>query len=352
MVMLFALSSFAGCGSTMNGSGGNYGYNTNGSGGGNASAANSGGRSSGAVSGAGGTGENTSPSPKAYVGLFGDDAVAVVDLAAAKVISTIAVSAPDGLVIRPDGAKVYVSSNSSNVVDVIDTATDTMKAAIEVGTQPAGLSITADGRYVVVSVQGDGQVAIIDTTTDAVISKASVGKAHNSGISADGARAFIASQVASAPSVDVLDVPSASEGRAFALDAAPRALCELAGKVFATVTGSADIEVLDAMSGQKTASIPTGGSPHDIRPTVDGAYVLTVSQTAGELEFVDPQTSSVVGHVPTGKMPHWIGLSSDGADAYVTNEGDGNLVIVDLAARSVQKTIAVGNAPRKIAVMP
>jgi YVTN family beta-propeller protein len=141
-------------------------------------------------------------------------------------------------------------------------------------------------------------------------------------------------------------------GPDFSLDAAPRALCELQGKLYATVAGSGDIEVLDATSGQKTTSIPTGGSPPDIRPTVDGTYVLTVSQTVGELEIVDPKTSSVIAHLPTGKMPHWIGLSSDGAFAYVTNEGDDTLVVVDLAAHTVEKTIAVGNAPRKIAIQP
>jgi YVTN family beta-propeller protein len=243
-----------------------------------------------------------------------------------------------------------VSSNNGSVVDVIDTATETVKTAIEVGTAPAGLSITDDGRYVVVSVQGDGQAAIIDTTTDTVVAKDPVGKAHNSGISADGKQAFVASQIVDAPSVNVVDVPSGKPGPDFALDAAPRALCELRGKLYTTVAGSPDIEVLDATTGQKRTSIPTGGSPHDIRPTLDGKYALTISQTAGELEVIDPDASSIVARISTGKMPHWIGLSSDGALAYVTNEGDNDLVVVDLLARTVEKTILVGNAPRKVAI--
>jgi YVTN family beta-propeller protein len=317
IVMLLALSSFAGCSSGMN---------------------------------ANGSGSSKPPPATAYVGLFGDNAVGVIDLDAGKIITTIPVPAPDGLVIRPDGSEVYVSSNNGHVVDVIDTATETVKTAIDVGMQPAGLSITADGKYVVVSVQGDGQAAIIDTATDTVLAKSPVGKAHNSALSADGTLAFVASQLTAAPAVDVVDLPSGKAGTTIPLDLTPRAVCELSGRLYATLAGSGDIAVFDATSAQKGTSITTAGSPHDIRPSVDGSLVLTVSQTAGELELIDPTMASVIAHVPTGKMPHWIGLSSDGSLAYVTNEGDNNLVVIDLATHAVTKTIAVGNAPRKIAI--
>ena len=46
--------------------------------------------------------------PKAYVGLFKDDAVAVIDTAQNKVLGTIPVpKGPHGLVVTPDGRKVY-----------------------------------------------------------------------------------------------------------------------------------------------------------------------------------------------------------------------------------------------------
>jgi len=113
------------------------------------------------------------------------------------------------------------------------------------------------------------------------------------------------------------------------------------------------VEVLNAATGQPGTQIPTGGSPHDIRPTIDGKRVLTVSQTMGDLEIIDPATGTIAGRVPTGKMPHWIALSSDGKLAYVTNEGDNNMVAIDLATQKVTKTISnIGAAPRKIALQP
>ena len=297
------------------------------------------------------TGTSSAPR-KAYIGVFGDNTVAAVDTTTWKVLTTIPVTAPDGLVVTPDGKKVYVSSNNAGVVDVIDTATEQVATSIAVGAQPAGIAIAPDGGHIVVSVQGDGFAAIIDTATDTVLGKTPVGKAHNGAISPDGSLAFIASQVSTAPGVDIVAMPGGTAGATFTLDASPRALCDLSGTLYVTVAGSAAIETLDATSGAKGASITTGGSPHDIRPTIDGGTVLTVSQTAGELEVIDPHAASVTAHVPTGTMPHWIGLSSDGKLAVVTNEGDNNISVVDLATHTVQQSYPVGTGPRKIAIQP
>src|SRR5438445_7262675 len=114
--------------------------------------------------------------PKAYVGLFKDDAVAVIDTAQNKVLSTISVpKGPHGLVITPDGRKVYVSSDGAATVSVIDTAADRVGVSIDVGANPHGLALSGDGSRVLVSGWGSNQVLVIDTTTDRVIE---IGRAH------------------------------------------------------------------------------------------------------------------------------------------------------------------------------
>src|SRR5947209_20593800 len=75
--------------------------------------------------------------PKVYVGLFKDDAVAVIDTAQNKVLSTISVpKGPHGLVMTPDGRKVYVSSHCAPTESLIDTATDRQVSRIQRGTNP------------------------------------------------------------------------------------------------------------------------------------------------------------------------------------------------------------------------
>src|SRR5690349_19902404 len=84
--------------------------------------------------------------PKAYIGLFKDNAVAVVDTSTNKVLTTIPVPAgPHGMVVTQDGSKVYVSSDGDSKVSIIDTATDTVTGSIEVGKTPHGLALSPDG---------------------------------------------------------------------------------------------------------------------------------------------------------------------------------------------------------------
>ena len=70
--------------------------------------------------------------PKAYVGLFKDNAVAVFDTASNQVTRTIPIATgPHGLVATPDGRWVYASSDGDAVVSVIDTATDEVSKTID-----------------------------------------------------------------------------------------------------------------------------------------------------------------------------------------------------------------------------
>lgn len=292
--------------------------------------------------------------PKAYVGLFGDNTVAVVDLAKNRVIKTISVPAgPHGVVMTPDGAKVYVSSDGATTVSVISTADDSISSSIEIGMTPHGLSISADGKTVVVSDFGADKAAIIDTSTDQVTATVEVNRPHNSAISPDAKLAFEGSQQMGMPAIVVIDLDTAKAVTSIALQQPPRALDYAPnGSVYFTVSGKDELEVLDPKTNELGPPIPTGGSPHHMLATKDGAFELVVSQTAGDLEYVDAKTGTVTASVATGTTPHWIALSSDGKRAYVTDEGSNDLAVVDLDAKSVVTTIPVGKGPRKLAVQP
>jgi YVTN family beta-propeller protein len=133
--------------------------------------------------------------PKAYVGLFKDNAIAVLDTGTNRVQGTIPVpQGPHGIVITPDGRKVYVSSDGASAVSVIDTQTDKVVRSIEVGANPHGLAISPDGRQVLVGAFGTNQVVLIDTSTDQIVQRLPVPMPHNSVLSPDGHRAYVGSQ--------------------------------------------------------------------------------------------------------------------------------------------------------------
>src|SRR5215468_4667011 len=310
----------------------------------------------GALGGWVGTGALTAAgAPKAYVGLFKDDAVAVIDTVQNKVLATISVpKGPHGLVMTPDGRKVYVSSDGAATVSIIDTASDRVAASIDVGANPHGLAISGDGSRVLVSGWGSNQAQVIDTETDRVIGNVPVAQPHNGTLNRDGRLGWVASQQQGATALVRLDLTAWKEVARVPVDKTPRGL-ELSPdgrRVFFTLAGVNAIQVLDTASNQIVAQIPVGASPHYAPFTPDGRWALAVVQGPGELAILDTATNTVTGTVAVGKAPHWSASSSDGRTAFVTNENSNDISVVDLASRTVTATIPVGNAPRKIAVQP
>ena len=293
--------------------------------------------------------------PKAYVGLFKDDAVAVVDTVQNKVLTKVQVpKGPHGVVITPDGRKVYVSSDGAASVSVIDTASDHVVASIDVGANPHGLAISGDGRRVLVSGWGSNQAEVIDTATDRVIGIVPVAQPHNGSLSRDGRVGWVASQKQDARALVRLDLDTWKEVARVPLNETPRGL-ELSPdgrRVFFTLAGVNAIQVLDTATNQIVARIAVGASPHYAPFTPDGRWALAVVQGPGELGIIDTANNTLAGAVPVGKAPHWSASSADGRLAFVTNEGSNDVSVVDVESRTVRATIAVGNAPRKIAMQP
>ena len=290
---------------------------------------------------------------KAYVGLFKDDAVAVVDVTQNRLLKTVPVpKGPHGLVVTPDGRKAYVSSDGASTVSVIDTGADRVVASIEVGANPHGLAVSGDGGRVLVMGWGSNRAVVVDTATDRVIGEVPVAQPHNGTLSHDGRTAWVASQQQSATALVRLDLTTWKETGRVPLDKTPRGL-ELSpdGKrVFFTLAGVNAIQVLDTATSQIVAQIAVGASPHFAPFTPDGRWALAVVQGPGELSILDTASNTVAGTLAVGKAPHWAASSSDSRTAYVTNEVSNDVSVVDLASRKVTATIAVGNAPRKIAV--
>ena len=294
------------------------------------------------------------PMVKAYVGLFKDNAVAVLDTSTNHVAKTIPVpTGPHGLVITPDGRQVYVSSDGASTVSVIDTATDAVTASVDVGKTPHGLALTPDAKTVLVAGFGTNQVSFLDTATNAVAGAVPVPSPHNIAISPDGRRAYVASQVQGSAALVVIDVTRRSVVGRVALDKVPRALnFSPDGKqLYFTEAGASAVQVLDPATDTVVDQIPVGASPHHPLFVGTGQTALVVVQGPGQLAVVDTATKAVTP-VTVGQFPHWVAVSSDGGFAYVTNETSDDVSVVALDTKKVIATVAIGGGPRKIVIQP
>src|SRR5262245_17304287 len=293
--------------------------------------------------------------PTAYAGLFKGNAIAVLDTGTNRVQGTIPVpQGPHGIVITPDGRKVYVSSDGASTVSVIETQTDTIVKSIEVGPNPHGLAISADGRQVLVSAFGTNQALLIDTRTDQIVQRLPVPMPHNSALSPDGQRAYVGSQQQGATAVVILDLIQGTQVGTVPLEKTPRGLTLSpdAKQLYVTVAGADAVQVVDLTGQRVVGQLPVGASPHLVMSLPNGSAVLVVSQGPGTLEFFDPTRHTVSRIVRVGTNPHWLAVSSDGRAAYVSNEGSQDVSVVDVASGTVTASVQVGNAPRKIVVQP
>jgi YVTN family beta-propeller protein len=295
------------------------------------------------------------PAPKAYIGLFKDNAVAVLDTSSNKVMKTIAIpTGPHGLVVTPDGRWVYASSDGAATVSVIDTRTDEVRTSIDVGPTPHGLAITPDGSRVLVAGFGTDQVEAIDTSTNQIAWAVSVPQPHNIAISPDGTTAYAASQLKGAEALAIIDLGTGTQSGSMPVDHTPRALniSPDGADIAYTLAGVDALQVADLTAQQLETQIPTGASPHHPLFTPDGKLGLVVAQGPGTLDLFDPATYTATGSIKVGTMPHWIGVTADSRWAYVTNESSNDVSVVDLAEHKVTATVPVGNAPRKIVLQP
>ena len=291
---------------------------------------------------------------KAYVGLFKDNAVAVLDTGTNRVIKTIPVPAgPHGMVITPDGRLVYVSSDGASTVSVIDTTTDAVTASIEVGKTPHGLALTPDAKTVLVAGFGTSQLSFIDVATNTVSGAVPVPIPHNIAVTPDGQRAYVASQVQGSAALVIVDLSSRSVVGRVALDKVPRALnFSPDGKqLYFTEAGAGAVQVLQPTTNTIVDQILVGASPHHPLFVGSGNTALVVVQGPGQVAVIDARSRAVTA-VPVGQMPHWIAASSDGGFAYVTNENSNDVSVISIDSKKVIATIPIGVGPRKIVIQP
>ncbi len=340
---------------------------------------------------------------KIYVANQGTDEVSVLDLDALVVFRIVSVGnspnleGPHNIWIENSPAKRYwyVTLINSGQLEQYDTATDSLRARVAVGSSPANGVTSLDGSRVYVTRWEDGpdrfgKVVVVDAATMTVVDSIVVGgRPHGIGISPDGTTLFTTNYYTDDVSVVDLTLPRPVEIGRIKVDPNSDPLTPAqyqpnevivspdGARLYVTMFAKAEVRVLDVESESVLAVIPTGGTGflEDLSPTSPELYVADWGATPGggagrTISIIS--TSNLGGPAtilsdPSISRPHGIAFSPDGDFAFVTNENvtgaapphhptqggglNGNIMVIDTATRSVVKVVELEPFSAGIAVL-
>ncbi|CAN5317805.1 hypothetical protein BH11PSE11_BH11PSE11_38090 [soil metagenome] len=236
--------------------------------------------------------------------------VAVIDLASNSVVETYDVgTSPTSLVVGPRGDRVYVTSQYSNTVSVIDLATKKVKQ-VAVGSAPASLALNPAGTRLYVANSGADTVSVIDTTNTnyPLVKAVAVGSSpYGIAVNPAGTRIYVTRRLS------------------------PNGL----------------VTVIDENNNVIGGPIAVGDTPLGVAVSLDGTQAYVTNNKSNTVSIINTSTNAV-STVSVGKMPYGLALNPVGTKLYVVNQDSstfsGTVSVIDVALGAVVDTVNIGNA--------
>ncbi len=283
----------------------------------------------------------------AYITNINDGTVSVIDTATDTVTATVNVGNwPHGIAVNPDGTKVYVGNSRSDTVSVIDTATNAVIDTVPVESGPAGVAVNPEGTKVYVTNSGSNTVSVIDTATNTITATVPVGS-YPFGITVtpDGTRVYLVN--VDSQTVSVIDTATNTVTATVPVGGGPVWITMNPGgtKVYVTNQISNTVSVIDTATNTVTTTVNVGDFPEGIAVNPAGTRVYVANRYSNTVSVVDTATNTVTATVDLGSYPCGVGFIPDGTKVYVANTWDNTVSVIDTATNTVTATVNVGTGP-------
>ncbi len=266
--------------------------------------------------------------------------ISVIDTATNKITTNVTIDdhlEPWGIAVSPDGSKVYIANMVQENVYVIDAATNTISAKVEVEGSADSVAVSPDGTKVYVTTNKgydrsyNGGVSIIDTATNKVTATVRMkGIPKGVAVSPDGTKAYVASCDIARIYTDGIPDPFTS-----------------------SAPWSGEVSVIDTARNEITAILEVGENPLGVAVTPDGSKVYVTNAFSDNVYVIDTATNTITDTVDVGDYPLGVAVVPDGTRVYVANsDSNGTVSVIDTATNNVIATVNVGSWPRGVAVTP
>ena len=278
---------------------------------------------------------------RAYVTLntWGTGMVAVIDTATNTVIDTdpdqpgsqniVVGTGPRGVAFSPDGTRAYVANLNSRSISIIDTATYTVLANVDVAVSATAVAVSPDGSKLYVTDGGGDTVTVLGLANRAPVVTAppTVGTAAPDTGAVDG-------------NLNVSDIDTLT----YTLTTPP-------AKGTVVIHADGTFTYTPAPQSRLDAYTTPGADVDSFSVAVSDGRHIPVTVTVEDIPIAAAETL-VLAVVTTGSSPYHVAVSPDGTRAYISNFGSDTVTVIDTATNTVVATISVGLAPDGVAISP
>jgi len=297
------------------------------------------------------------------------DSIHIIDPAINQVTGTITgVEVPHGLVISPDGTRIYVTNESLRSLDVVDWQSQRVIHRIPLSGRPNNVDVLPDGKRVYVGIrEAPGAVDVIDVDAMKNVKTVPVkGEIHNVYVTPDG-KFLVAGSIA-ASTISVIETAGDTLAWTLTLSAGIRPMAftknadgstkdiivqlsnyhGLAVVDFATRKEIRRLEFPDVAGHERETEGLQGSPSHGLAISPDGKTLWATSKYYDAVFALSLPDLKFIKSVPVGLHPDWLTIPPDGKNLYVAVAGEDETVVVDTASMKVIKRIRVGAVPKRI----
>lgn len=281
----------------------------------------------------------------------------IVDVAT-RATTTIEVgTGPHETVVSPDGkwgiATIYGvggAAGAGNKIAVIDLAAKKVVRTIDLGayTRPHGASfVPGHPAQIVVTSETTANIVLVDIAEGKVIAAIPTQRpvTHMLGVTADGKHLFAASipfggiieiDLERRAFVRDLQVSSNTEGVAVSPDGS---------SVWVGSNDRGSVSVVDTKSWSVVETITGPAMPYRIGFAPNGNVVVFCDPKANKIWIADVKSRKITGSVDGLGSPRGVKIAPDNRTAYVTLGADNAVASIDLIDRKVNWSVPVGASP-------
>jgi YVTN family beta-propeller protein len=291
---------------------------------------------------------------------------------------TLTPSYPTGVAVTPDGSLAYVTDAVTSVW-VVDTRSNSTIAKIAAGSDPEAIAITPDGKSAYVASITCGQllcsgrdnppqlasVEVIDTASNSLKATITIGN-----LPTVGTAGVLLSGIAISPDGTRVYVSNGEGNQIWAIDTAsnqvvatiPTTVLGFVGvsispdgsRLYAASIGNPSVvDVIDTKTNSMVTSVALPGSdvPTQIRMTPDGSHAYVTGET-GHLWIIDTTQNAAVAtiSVTSGQPLLDIALAPDGTHAYIACGNTNAIYVLDTTTDRIVAQIS-SFYPRALAIV-